>query len=518
MSSLGIYFGSKIISIVDTNGKKVAANAHLLQSTVTTGELGEKVPVELKAIELVALFKDELRRNKITAKEAAVCLSGKDLIIRNFEIPILPREELQGAISFEAKKYIPFRIEDLVSDFQLEQDKVNKRNQVLFMGIKKETLDRYLSLANDLNLKINAIEYSAFSLIRALALSGISTKGIIAIVCADLKEEDEANFIVLENGFPVFSRDISLASGPDDLGKSAESDAGMGLEKLKTEIRVSLDYYHRKFPARNIQRIFLISNPEHRSELEAGVMETGLTAQFLEISKYTGSSVAYSSSFAKGYTVSLAKAIRSDIKLNLLASRARLKAGVKPKAAPLDLSSLVKGIKINPLVILLGIAICVGVFIFGQSQTKPLQEELSGVINKQVKISSIKPEATFDELIVIDSGYKTKLDSLDKLIKRQLYLTYPLDVIPRVIPEGVWLVNFTFKKDNKGVSDLLLKGVAVLGDSDKEMEAVSNFASNLKENSSFNQYFKNIKTLAIDRVEAEGGSAMTNFSISCKTN
>jgi type IV pilus assembly protein PilM len=516
MSSLGIYFGPKVISVVETIGKKLSINAQLMQSTVATGELGEKVPTELKTIEIVALFKDELRRNKINAKEATFCLSGKDLIIRNFEIPVLPREEIASAISFEAKKYIPFKIEELIFDYQLELDKVNKKNQVLFMGIKKEVLERYLSIAKELNIRVSGVEYSAFSLIRSLGLSGISTKGIVGIVCADLKGDDEINFTVLEDGFPVFSRDISLAGGPDEFSRGAEAQSGMVMEKLKTEIRVSLDYYHRKFAAKSIQKLFLISNPEHRTELETSVMDSGLSAQFLDLSKYFGKPVQFDSNFIKGFTASLSSAIRSNIKLNLLAARTKKQAGPAKAGLHIDAGSLFKGFKVSPLAIFLGVVIIAAVIIYGQTQTKPLQEELSQVIGKQVKVESVGPGASLDEMVAVDSNFKARLKELDDLTKKQLYLTRPLDVIPREIPEGVWLTGFTFKKD-KGAAELALKGLAGLGDGDKELEAVNRFIANLKENANFSKYFVNIKLVVIEQVEKEG-SNMTEFSISCKTN
>ena len=512
MSSLGIYFGPKLISIVETSGKKLVNNTKLLQTTVSTGELGEKVPTELKTIEIVALFKDELRKNKISAKEATLSLSGKDLIIRNFEIPVLPREELQGAVTFEAKKYLPFKVEELISDFQLDLDKVNRKNNVLFMGIKKETLERYISILNELNIKISAIEYSAFSLTRSLVLAGIGNKGIVALVGADLKEDDEVNFTVLENGFPVFSRDINLYGGPDEFGKAAEADAAGALEKLKTEIRVSLDYYHRKFPAKSIQKVYLVFNPEYRSDLETFILETGLSAQFLDVNKDMGKPVSYSLNLAKGYATSLSKVIKTKIKLDLLAVRARVRVG-KGKPAQIDLTSLVKGIRVNPLVLVLGLAICAGVFMYGQYQTKPLKEELNKVINSQVKVSSAAPGATLNDLNRIDAAFKQKLANLDNLVKKQLYMTYPLDVIPKAIPDGVWLTNFIFKAGK----DLNLKGMAYLGDTDKEFEAVNKFISNLKENPNFNNYFKDIKIVTVDRASS-GETNVTNFSISCKTN
>ncbi|MFZ2937190.1 MAG: hypothetical protein WA066_00600, partial [Candidatus Omnitrophota bacterium] len=139
---LGVYFGPKIITLVETKGKKISNTVQIKRSLISPGELEEKVPDEVK---IVALFKDELRKNNIDAKEAVICLSGKDLIIRTFEIPVMPANELVNIINFEVKKYIPFKVEDLIADFQTKLDKLSRRNQILYVGIKKEVLNKYLS-------------------------------------------------------------------------------------------------------------------------------------------------------------------------------------------------------------------------------------------------------------------------------------------------------------------------------------------------------------------------------------
>jgi type IV pilus assembly protein PilM len=233
MSLLGIYFGPKVIKIVEVKGHKVSVSTQIQQTAVSSGELEEKVPAEVKAVEIVAMFKDELRRHKIESKGAALCLSGKDLIIRTFEIPMIPKEEIESAVRFEAKKYIPFKVEDLITAHQLKFDRANRTHMVLFMGIKKEALDRYISILNQLDLKIHCVEYSAFSMLRHLKLNKLSDKGVVGVLSADLSGEDEANFTVLEDGFPLFSRDISLAEGQDLSGKPKGPEPADGLEKLK---------------------------------------------------------------------------------------------------------------------------------------------------------------------------------------------------------------------------------------------------------------------------------------------
>ncbi len=134
MSTLGIYFGPKAVDVVETKGRKFLKHIQIPLGGVSAGEFEEKVPLEIK---IVALFNEALRRNKIESKEAVLSLSGKDLIMRTFEMPNLPKDEMASAINFEAKKYIPFRVEELVSGYHTEFVKVSRFNSVSFAGIMK---------------------------------------------------------------------------------------------------------------------------------------------------------------------------------------------------------------------------------------------------------------------------------------------------------------------------------------------------------------------------------------------
>jgi Tfp pilus assembly PilM family ATPase len=500
---------------VETKGTKLANAASIPQSTISMGELEEKVPVEVKTIEMVALFKDELRRNKIESKEVTLCLSGRDLIIRTFEIPIIPREEIGSAINFEAKKYIPFKVEELIDDFQLKFDKSSHTNLVLFMGIKKETLDRYISILNQLNLRTSAIEYSAFSVLRCLQLSGLNDSGTIGTLATDLTGEDEVSFTVLENGFPLFSRDISLTGVPESIGRLKEAEPAEALEKLKTEIQVSLDYYNRKFPTKNIKKIFLICHPDNRSDLEAFIRETGLPSQFVNITKCLGKTAAYSLSSLKAYSASLSKTKRLKLTVNLLAAKDKIRA-LKERAAPKEIVPLLEGLRLDYKFILLGLLICLATYGYGYYKIQPLRKKLNDIIAKRVQVSTIGPTTTNEELIRIDAQYKGRLDSLDNLIKRQMYITEILNVISREAPQGLWLNNLSVRKKSEGQFELSLDGMVYLGDSDKEFKTVNKFLENLKQNPDYTKYFKQINFNSLDRKQIETSLAYgTNFVISC---
>ncbi len=509
MNTLGIYLGPKFISLVETQGKKVINSIQIPQETIVASDLEERVPLDIK---MVALFKDELRKNQISAKQANIALSGKDLIIRTFEMPVLPRDEVDSAINFEAKKYLPFKIEELVLAHQVFFDKSINKNMVLLVGIKKETMDSYFSVFSQLDLEIASIEYAGFSVLRLLRLAGFNAQGVKAVISADTQGEDEVNVNILEGGFPLFSRDIILSNVPQE-GTIAGKETGMFLEKLKTEIRISLDYYHRKFPAKNIEKIFLIGSSQVQADLEVFIKEMGLVTQFIDVSSFIVPANASSLNFAKGYSISLSRAIKTGLKLDLLAARAEALAMKEPHAK-LEFGYFLAGLKINPKIATLALLICVATFAYGLVSTLSLNKELQQIISRRPKVVSVNPEAGYEELLSVDSAYKTKLDTLNSLIKQKLCLTSPLNVIPRIIPEGIWLTNFSFhKEDNQ--TELDLEGMAYLGDPSKEFDLVNSFLLKLRENPVFANYFKEINIVSVDTAQVEKTRA-TSFKISCR--
>ncbi|MFA4989498.1 MAG: pilus assembly protein PilM [Candidatus Omnitrophota bacterium] len=513
MSDLGIYFGPKIIDVSETRGNKLVSSIQIPFSEIGGNELEEKVPAEVK---LAAAFNEAFRRNKIEAKQAMICLSGKDLIIRTFEIPILPREELRNAINFEVKKYIPFKIEDLITDYQVELDRASRTNIVLFMGVKKDTFDRYISILKPLNIKISSIEYSGFSILRILRLVKLNENGITGILCFDSQGLEEINFLVLENGFPLFNRDINLGSAPvgdfDDLEPSVPV---FSMEKLKSEIRVSLDYYHRKFPSKSLKNIFIMSNVELRQEIEVFLNELGLASKFIDVIKTVGSPMAFSSSFTKSYGTAISRRVGIKVRLNLVESKFR-EAKVDGTRIRLELVNFFNKIKLDLRLIIAGVLICAAVLIYGISREVSLKKDLGQLTSKWAQLTRLSPGTSYETLRATSVKDRKTIVNLDNLINKQLYVTEVLNVIPAALPPGVWLTRISLKKEEAAGADLVLEGMSYLNSGNNEFQAINKFFSNLNKNPAFTRYFKDIRVSVDHGLFA--GNRVTTFVISSKVN
>ena len=94
-----------------------------------------------------------LQDNQITGAPFYVSLPMKEIILRSFVIPFVKREDIQNAIKFEAKKYLPIDIQDLSFVFYtipFTENKI-KRLQVIFFAVRKEVLDRYERIFKQVN-------------------------------------------------------------------------------------------------------------------------------------------------------------------------------------------------------------------------------------------------------------------------------------------------------------------------------------------------------------------------------
>jgi type IV pilus assembly protein PilM len=514
--SLGVYFGSKIITIIEASGRKILNNTQISRSALSGSELEEKVPDEVK---IVALFKDEFRKSKIQSKEMTLGLSGRDLIIRSFELPHLPPDELANAVNYEAKKYIPFKVEDLVSSYQIQYDKASKKNLVLFVGIKKETLNKYMAIFNELSIKVSAIEYSVFGILRFLQLTDFGkagNKGVISVINMDFQEENEVNFLVLENGFPLFSRDITLIGRPEEPEQADKPDFTAVLEKLKTEIRISLDYYDRKFPSKNIEKMFITSGEAYRVELETLLKDIGLSVKFVETSRYMGKVMPFSMSFIKGYGCALARAIRIVPRIDLLAAHTKSKFAVnlQPDFSKFTQSSLLAGLKVDPRVAVLCVLFCALVFGFGLYRVQPAKKEYADLRDKTPRLPMVNPDSGLTELNNLSAEYKNTLTDMYKLVKQRMYLTAQLQVIPALVPDGVWLTDFAFSNQNNK-RQLNFTGMAYLGEGDKEFIAVNKMITDLKSNKVFSEYFSEISVTSLNRNSFGKGEA-TSFAVVCQ--
>ncbi|HOW42673.1 MAG TPA: pilus assembly protein PilM [Candidatus Omnitrophota bacterium] len=511
MKVLGIYLGPTQVTLVECDAKKI------VNSFAIPLPKPDAVDIELKAPDLnalQALIKDGMKRHLIEAKSAFLVVPGKDLIIRSFHMNPLPAKELNNAVKYEVKKYIPFKLEELVADYRAIFDRSNKKNLILFVGIKKDVLEKYNGLLTQLGLKAESVEYSGFSMLRMLQLAMVKEKETVAVVNADPLEEDEVNFIVMEDGFPLFNRDIILTGTMPEQGmiKAEKLEMGERQEKLKIELRLSMDFYLRKFPTKNLKKFIFICPPEIKADLEIFSKERGLASRYIDSKTFMDKPGSFSLSLAKAYSGALNKIVPVKTKVDLLSIPSKV-AG--PSMAPSFVYPA--EIKFDPRFLIFGILSCLVAFGLGTFQKNPVKQQLDDEIANRPRVGSFNPnvEITLEAATAKRQQFSTLVKEVDAVIKKRLLITGQLDGIPRLIPEGVWLKDLRYKQEKDNIT-LVLQGLAFLDDSNKEIETINKFVQNLRDSDQFKKDFKEFVMENVNKEKVEDKS-VTGFSILCKT-
>lgn len=129
---------------------------------------------------VVDLLKDLLRESNVTSNRAVFSIPSTSSFITSVDFPFLKREEVEAAIPFEAKKYVPIPTQEVALDWQIiEEDPEEKRTVVLLAAVPNEVVAKYQRIAKLMELELEAVEIESFSLVRSLLAT---TTGVTALI------------------------------------------------------------------------------------------------------------------------------------------------------------------------------------------------------------------------------------------------------------------------------------------------------------------------------------------------
>lgn len=521
----GFYFGTDKINITQVKKNKVVLDLSISRAKITGPVSEQKMP---SGIKIASALKAEFDKHNISPQHAGLVLAGENLIIRTFELPVvLSKEELdKNAVAYEARKYIPFKIEELVFDYSFCYERSSRKTLVLFVGIKKDLLEEYLLIFKELGVNLHTIEYSGFSLSRLFKLAHIKAEGLVGFLSID--PEDEVNFVVYRNGFPLFSRDINLmldaeakpseeetrvkAFIADEFTDGAKSNF---LGKLKNEIRISLDFFSRKYSTQPLNKIIVLGSSEALSEATALFGDLKELIENLQIQQFLDAGVRPTVAVLKSFSAAISKRQKIRFPIELFSAKSRL---AKAKKIPLDLPALkLSQIKINPKVAFFALFLLVLGWSANFYIRRPSENILEQLRAQQPSVRGISPALPLRSLTDEERKRTEHLTRMKRVIDERLYLTKILNLIPQILPPGAWLTNFEFSLSGER-SLLTLYGMIYLGNAEKEFSALSDIDLGLKNNPYFSSRFREIRVISVQREIRKAGEAefeVTQFTIRC---
>lgn len=119
--------------------------------------------------DVTGLVKDLLKESGVTTKHAIVSLPASASFITNIHFPRVAPSEIEQAIPFEARKYIPIPISEVVLDWDIIENAEDRQNvEVVIIAVPYEVIEKFKRIAEASGIVPIAMEVETFSLVRSL--------------------------------------------------------------------------------------------------------------------------------------------------------------------------------------------------------------------------------------------------------------------------------------------------------------------------------------------------------------
>ncbi|MCP6726982.1 MAG: type IV pilus assembly protein PilM [Patescibacteria group bacterium] len=173
--ALGIDIGTSSLKIVEISkwaGRKSLKNYGELKAITLYDKpfrTFEKNTLVLSSKDIARALRAIIQESKITSKRAVFSIPDFSSFFTSFELPPMTKEELPGAVDFEARKHVPMPLSEVIFDWQILSGRVKQNTplKILLVAVPREVVNQYQEIAALSKLELVALEAEAFGLIRA---------------------------------------------------------------------------------------------------------------------------------------------------------------------------------------------------------------------------------------------------------------------------------------------------------------------------------------------------------------
>lgn len=119
--------------------------------------------------DIVSLLGDVFKESQVTTREAVFSIPATASFVTTISLPKIARKEIENAIPFEARKYVPIPLSEVVLDWDIfPSEEARNTVDILLVAVPREIVDKFERVAQAAHLHIRALEVETFSLVRAL--------------------------------------------------------------------------------------------------------------------------------------------------------------------------------------------------------------------------------------------------------------------------------------------------------------------------------------------------------------
>jgi type IV pilus assembly protein PilM len=221
-NKVGLDIDSSSVKIVEIASSGGSSNLVCLGMKKASGSVREPL------IETIKSLSSEI---KVTAKEAAISVSGPSVIVRFVSMPKMRDDELKGAIKFEAEKHIPFPIDDCIVDYQiLKKNDREGKFEILLVAVKKDFVMSKVSIAEGSGFSVSAVDVDTFAVANAFLNSPSHTSTGKTVALLNIGS-NFTNVGIIRDGLLCFARDIAI--GEDDFNQAISKAMSIDIKAIE---------------------------------------------------------------------------------------------------------------------------------------------------------------------------------------------------------------------------------------------------------------------------------------------
>ncbi|MBL7072281.1 MAG: type IV pilus assembly protein PilM [Candidatus Omnitrophica bacterium] len=201
-------------TLIALNEKKISSRANLDEKTNVIREM----------------FKEtDLHPNEVN-----LSIFGPEAIVRFVNFPKMSRAQLEDALGYEAEKYIPFNMNEVIMDVAiLDPIRETEQMRVILAAAKKNAVEELIKICKNLNLEIGVVDMDPFAMFNAfLEVNSVQTGPTFALLNFGHSRTD---ILVADGKEPVFIRQIPI--GGKDISEAIARDVAIefdAAEKCKS--------------------------------------------------------------------------------------------------------------------------------------------------------------------------------------------------------------------------------------------------------------------------------------------
>lgn len=225
---------------IGTTSLKAIELTHDRYDFVITGYAQIDVPSEQVRQDALA---DLFKMGRFRTRRVATAVSGKNVVFRYINMVDMPDDKLQGAVRFEADKYIPFDVNDVELDAQklatIPGEAGKDEMRVLLVAAKKSVVEEQAHLLVDMGLQPVSVGVDSFAIGNAYQLCDMVSPGLQdeqrTVALIDIGA-CKSSINILRNNVTCFAREVPM--GGQDLSHAIMRRFGLELpaaEAMKRE-------------------------------------------------------------------------------------------------------------------------------------------------------------------------------------------------------------------------------------------------------------------------------------------